>query len=377
MEDNRHPYLEEEEYDEIDIMELVRKLLREWKLILVWCGIAAVVGLVVGFSIPKEYTVSSKMAPEVVSKSGGGSLGSLASLAGINLSSMSTSDAVYPDLYPDIVSSTPFIVELFPVQVEFKDGKTDYYTYLKEYTRSPWWTAVTKAPFKALGWFMGLFREKKEPVEGFANLDPSRLTEEQETIAKAIRGSIVLTVDKKTSVISLTVTAQDPLVAARISEEVIDRLQSYVVRYRTEKSRKDLDYYQGLYDEAKEDYFSAQQRYASYVDRNQGVVLQRVRTEQERLQNEMNLSFQLYNTCAQQLQAAKAKVQQETPVFTIINPPQVPLKRSKPSKVTILAACIFLGAAIAAVWVLWGRDFLAGLKKKEDEEEEPAAPAQA
>ena len=177
--------------------------------------------------------------------------------------------------------------------------------------------------------------------------------------------------------ISLTVTAQDPLVAARISEEVIDKLQSYVVRYRTEKSRKDLDYYQGLYDEAKEDYFSAQQRYASYVDRNQGVVLQRVRTEQERLQNEMNLSFQLYNTCAQQLQAAKAKVQQETPVFTIINPPQVPLKRSKPSKVTILAACIFLGAAIAAVWVLWGRDFLAGLKKKEDEEEEPAAPAQA
>ena len=106
-------------------------------------------------------------------------------------------------------------------------------------------------------------------------------------------------------------------------------------------------------------------------------MLQRVRTEQERLQNEMNLSFQLYNTCAQQLQAAKAKVQLETPVFTIINPPQVPLKRSKPSKVTILAACIFLGAAIAAVWVLWGRDFLAGLKKKEDEEEEPAAPAQA
>ena len=109
----------------IDIMELVRKLLREWKLILVWCGIAAVVGLVVGFSIPKEYSVSSKLAPEIVSKSGGGSLGSLASLAGINLSSMSTSDAVYPDLYPDIVSSTPFIVELFPVQVEFKDGKAD------------------------------------------------------------------------------------------------------------------------------------------------------------------------------------------------------------------------------------------------------------
>ena len=379
MEDNRPQYIEEE-YDEIDIMELLRKLLKDWKLILKWCAVAAVVGIVVGFSIPKEYSVSSKMAPETVSKTGGGSLGSLASLAGINLSSMSTADAVYPDLYPDIVSSTPFVVELFPVKVDFKHkGETmssDLYTYLKDYTHGPWRGKVISAPFKALGWFMGLFREKEEKVEGLANLDPTRLTQEQEDIAKAIRGSISLTVDKKTSVISMNVIAQDPQVAATLSEEVIERLKTYVTNYRTEKARQDLAYYETLYNESKEAYVNAQQRYASYVDRNQSVVLQRIRTEQERLQNEMNLSFQLYNTCAQQLQAAKAKVQQETPVFTVINPPQVPLKRSKPSKVTILAACIFLGAAIAAVWVLWGRDSLAGLKKKEEEAAEaPESPA--
>ena len=369
-EKHTEPQYLEEEYDEIDIMELLRKLFKDWKLILKWCGIAAVIGLVIGFSIPKEYTVTSKLAPETVSRSGGGSLGSLASLAGINLGSVSTSDAVYPDLYPDIVSSTPFIVELFPVQVDFSHKKeslsSDYYTYLKDYTRGPWWGKVISAPFRALGWFMGLFREKVEPVEGYASLNPAALTQEQENIAKAIRESIALSVDKKNSVISLTVNAQDPKVAAKISEEVIARLQTYVTNYRTEKSRKDLEYYETLYEEARSAYFASQQRYAGYMDRNQGVVLQRVKTEQERLQNEMNLNYQLYNTCAQQLQAAKAKVQQETPVFTIINPPQVPLKRSKPSKVTILAACIFLGAVVAALWILWGRDFCAGLKKKDD-----------
>ena len=367
------PQYQEEEYDEIDIMELLRKLFKEWKLILKWCGIAAVVGLVIAFSIPKEYTVNSKLTPESVSKSAGGSLSSLASLAGINLGSMSTADAVYPDLYPDIVSSTPFVVELFPVQVDFKYKKqemsSDFYTYLKEYTKSPWWGAVIQAPFKVLGWFMGLFREKVEPVEGYASLDPRALTQEQEDIAKAIRESVTLSVDKKTSVISLSVTEQDPKVAARICDEVITRLQTYVTNYRTEKARQDLDYYQNLYDEAREAYFTAQQRYASYVDRNQGVILQRVKTEEERLQNEMSLNYQLYNACAQQLQAAKAKVQQETPVFTVIDPPQVPLKRSKPSKVTILFASIFLGAMIAAVWILWGRDVIAGFKKKDDEEE--------
>lgn len=383
MEENRYndpqQYREEEYEDEIDIMELLRKLFKDWKLILKWCGIAAVVGLIIGFSIPREFTVNAKLTPESVSKTGGGSLSSLASLAGINLGSVSSADAVYPELYPDIVTSTPFVVELFPVQVDFKHRKqemtADYYTYLKEYTRGPWWGKVFEFPMKALGWFTGLFREKEEEVEGYANLDPRALTQEQADIAKAIRESVSLSVDKKTSVISLAVTAQDPLVATKISEEVIERLQTYVTNYRTEKSRQDLEYYEKLYDESKEAYFTAQQRYASYVDRNQGVVLQRVMTEQERLQNEMNLNYQLYNACAQQLQAAKAKVQQETPVFTIINPPQVPLKRSNTSKLTILIASIFLGAVIAAVWILWGRDAIAKLKKPEEEEAE--APAQA
>jgi uncharacterized protein involved in exopolysaccharide biosynthesis len=366
------PYLEEEG-DEIDILELLRKLWDARKKILKWCGIAAVAGLVIGFSIPKEYTVSSKLAPETVSKSATGSLSSLASLAGISLATMSTSDAVYPDLYPDIVSSTPFVVELFPVQVEFESKNeqmtTDYYTYLKDYTRTPWWNKVIAAPFKALGWFIGLFREsEEEEEEGFASLNPAELSKEQDEVAKDIRENISLSVDKKTSVISLSVTAQDPHVAARITEEVIARLKTYVTNYRTEKSRTDLAYYENLYTEAKNSYFTAQQRYANYVDRNQGVILQRVKTEQERLQNEMNLAYQLYNSCAQQLQAARAKVQMETPVFTVINPPQVPLKRSAPSKVTILVAFVFLAFVFESVWVLWGRDLVAGVKKKEEEE---------
>ena len=379
---NIEPQNLEEEYDEIDIMELLRKLFKDWKLILKWCGIAAVVGLVIAFSIPAEFTVNSKLAPESVSRSGGGSLGSLASLAGISLGSVSGSDAVYPDLYPDIISSTPFVVELFPVQVEFGDKKqpvtADYYTYLKKYTRKPWWGKVMGFPMKALGWFVGLFREKGEkPEEGYAHLDPTALTAEQAGVANAIRENVMLSVDKKTSIISLAVTAQDPKVAAEISEEVISRLQTYVTNYRTEKARLDVEYYEGLYNESKEAYFKSQQLYAGYMDRNQGVVLQRVKTEQERLQNEMNLNYQLYNTCAQQLQAAKAKVQQETPVFTIINPPQVPLKKSNTSKLTILIASIFLGAVVAAVWILWGRDTIANFKKKDDEEEAEKAPAKA
>lgn len=349
--------------DEIDIMELLRKLGKEWKLLLKWCVIAAVVGVVVALSTPKKYSVTSTLAPEVSSKNGSGSLGSLASLAGVNLSNMSTTDAVYPDLYPDIVSSTPFIVELFSVPVEVKKGgkmiTTDLYDYEKNYTHSPWWSYIVKAPMKALGGLAGLLRHE-EKVEGDARVNPEELTIEQSQVAMAISKSISLVVDKKTSVITITAQAQDPHVAAKLSEEIINRLQTYVTSYRTQKSRQDLTYYQQLYNEAQRAYYASQQRYAHYVDSNQGIVFQSVRTEQDRLQNEMNLDYQLYNTCAQQLQAAKAKVQQETPVCAVINPPTVPL-RSANSRLKTLFVFIFLGLCLAALWVLWARDWFAKL----------------
>ncbi|HBH21283.1 MAG TPA: chain-length determining protein [Rikenellaceae bacterium] len=368
---NSQPQGQGEDYEEIDIMELLLKLLSQWKKLLLWCGISAVVGVIVAFSIPKEYTVTSKLAPEIVTKTSG-SVASIASMLGANISNMSTNDAVYPDLYPDIVSSTPFVTELFSLPVQFKDKKegmvdTDYYTYIKEYSKSPWWSAVLSAPMKGLSWFIGLFKEKQEKVEGYSNFNPEALTTEQSKIAKAISESISVVVDKKTQIITLTVTSQSPFVSKAVSDAVIEKIQEYVTSYRTEKSRKDMDYYLQLYEEAKADYYKAQQKYASYVDANQGVVLQRVKTEQERLQNEMQLAYQLYNSCAQQLQMSRAKVQQETPVCVVMQPPVLPNRASKPSKITTLVACVFLGFCLCAVWILWGKDWIAKFRSERED----------
>lgn len=57
------------------------------------------------------------------------------------------------DLYPDIVSSTPFLTELFDVKVKDDKEKVDttLYVYLDEHQRAPWWGAIISAPFKVLG----------------------------------------------------------------------------------------------------------------------------------------------------------------------------------------------------------------------------------
>lgn len=364
MEENKQQQPVEEQ--EIDLLELARKLWDARRLIIKWCVIGAVVGLVVAFSIPKEYTTTVKLAPELQgSKPSSGGLSSLASMAGINLNSMNTVDAVYPELYPDVVSSIPFATELFDVPVTDLEGElqTTVYGYLFEHTRSPWWSAVLGLPGKIIGWTLSLFKDDEESGEG--QTDPFQLTKDEMIVVKNLNERISCSVDPKSYVVTLSVTMQDPLISATLTDTVMTNLQRYITDYRTNKSRNDLAYTQKLFDEARADYYRAQQAYARYMDQNQNVVLRSVRTEQERLQNEMNLAYNVYSQTAQQLQMAKAKVQENTPVYAVIQPATVPLKASKPSKIIILIGFTFLAAAASAGWALFGREWIDRVRKKE------------
>ena len=353
---------------EIDLIELAQKLWQERRMILKWCIAGIVAGLVIGFSIPKEYTVTVKLAPELQrGKTSLGNLGSLASMAGINVGNMNSADAMSPELYPDIVQSVPFMTELFGVEVADRKGRSimPLCDYVGEELRSPWWSAVFAAPFKALGWFMGLFRAEEEPAAD-GSVDPFRLTKEQNAVVKALQERIVTNVDKKTMVVSLSVTMQDPLIAATLTDTVMRNLQNYITQYRTDKARLDLEFTQQLFDEAQAKYYAAQQRYAQYMDQNQALARRSFRTEQERLQNEMSLAYNLYNQMAQQLQLAKAKVQESTPVYAVVQPATVPLKPAKPSKMMILVACMFLAATVAAAWIILGREILKQFAKQKN-----------
>lgn len=354
------------EEQEIDLIELAQKVWAERKFVFKACGIAVIVALVVAFSIPKEYATSVTLAPETGGKSVSGGIGALASMAGISLGASSGEDALSPELYPDIVSSTPFLINLFDVRVKSEEAEVDttLYAYLKEYQRSPWWSAITSAPFKVLGWTMSLFRDE-QPEEGDAKLDPFHLTKEESGIAKALGSRLAVSVDKKTGVTTLTVTMQDALISASLTDTVMHSLQNYITDYRTNKARHDLAYMEKLYDEAKQDYTEAQQKYAQFADANLNISRLVYRAEQERLQNEMNLAYQMYTTVSQQLQMAKAKVQEITPVYTVVQPATVPLRAAKPNKLMILVGFVFLAGVGSVGWILFVKDFIKNWKKSE------------
>lgn len=354
----------DDEEQEIDLLELAMKLWRQKKKIALWCLIGAVFGLVVAFSIPREYTTDVKLAPEA---GGGqkisGSLGAMAAMVGIGGGAQSGADAVNPTLYPDVVSSVPFLVGLFDVPVEDIDGdkKETLRTYVEDDLRAPWWSAVMGAPFKLIGLLRGGGDDEADPNK---KTDTFKLTNEENAVVAALRARISASVDTKTSVITISVMMQDPLVSAQLADTVVSRLQEYITDYRTNKARKDLEYAELLNQEAQDNYYKAQQKYADYLDRNQGLILHSAQTTRERLQNEATLAFNLYNQTAQQVQVAKAKVQEQTPVYATVSPATVPIKPTSPRKPLILVGFVFLAFVACSAWILYGQPLLQELKNK-------------
>lgn len=356
MQDNTiQPYQEEQE---IDIMELISKLWKGRKKIILWCIVGAVVGLVAGFSIPKTYRTGVTLAPETQQRMGSG-VSSIASMMGVSLDN--SVDAIDYQMYPDVVKSTPFLFNLLDLQVRTKDGQIDttLKSYILDHQKQPWWNHVINAPFKALGWALSLVssKDEEEELSTEVELDIYNLPKQERRAIKYLSENIIVTVDKKTGKTQMSLEMQDPEVVATVMNAVVENLKTYMSDYRTSKARQDVDNLTVICEERKQDYYEAQKAYAKYADSNKSVIRQSAEAERSRLQQEMNLSYQVYSQVATQLEGARIKVQQAKPVFAILDPVTVPLRKTAPSKAKLLVVFTFLAGCCAAAWILWGEDY--------------------
>lgn len=338
----------------INIIDVLKVLKKDKKQLLIWSGVAAVLGAVVAFTTPKVYESTVMLAPEESGAGFSGSISSLASMVGMNMKIGQTGDALYPEIYPDLVSSTDFIVDLFPIQVVTKkrDVKCDYYQYLTKHNKM----ALIDYPFDGLVKLLGLFMAQ-DTVSNTKGKDsfktPLWLTKKQKDVADAIKFNVSCSVDKKTNVITIKVKDQDPLVAALMADSVKSHLQVVITDYRTKKARIDVDYMQKLFDEARRQYDKARQSYAAYADANQEVMLQSYKMKEEDLENDMQLKYNIYTQVVEQMQLAKAKVQEKTPAFTVVQSANVPVKPCSKSRLSTIFMWLIFGFFVRSVILMW------------------------
>ena len=306
-------------------------------------SITFLVSAIIMFSIPNYYKCTVMLAPEIPGGNKGTSgLASLASSFGVNLSSATGADAIMPNLYPDLMNSVAFRASLFPVKVQEEDGDTamTYYDYLENYQRLPWWSAGMKAVGNGISSVISSILGNEEVTSDKVN--PFRLTKDQMKIVETMEKKVVCDVDKKTFVITIDV-----------ADSVQTRLQDFITDYRTRKARVDLAYNQKLFKEAQKRYEKARLKSAAYSDANRHAIFAEKQSEQTKLENEMQLQYRAYSQVAAQLQLAEAKVQEDTPAFTTLQPATVPVKKSGPKRATTCLIFLFLAFLVTTAWVIY------------------------
>ena len=350
---------------EIDLMDLLRKVIGIRKKIYKAAGIGLIIGVIVAISIPKQYTVEVTLSPEMGNNKGGGLSGLAASFLGSGVSMGDGTDALNASLSADIVSSTPFLLELSNMKVPVSGSEEiSLSSYLDEES-SPWWSYVIGFPGMVIGGVKSLFIEDEDEsiFSDKASQGTIELSKKESQKIESLKKKIVASVDKKTSMTSVTATFQDSKVAAVVADSVVKKLQEYIIDYRTSKSKEDCLYLEKLFKERQQEYYEAQRKYADYMDSHDNIILQSVRTEQERLQNDMSLAYQVYSQVAGQLQVARAKVQEEKPVFAVVEPAVVPLYPSGTSRKVYVLVFVFLSVCIVISWNLFGKDLLSKFKE--------------
>ena len=357
MEQNVNNVMVEEQ--EIDLVELIQKLWHNRWLIVKITIVFMVLGLLVALFSPKVYTASCDVVPQTSDNSKSSQMSSLAKLAGINLSQGEGTPTLSPYVYENILKSTKFKKELMQTVINFEkaDRPVSFYEYYtsEEFNKPTVVDYVLKYTIGLPGVIMGAIRgEQPEPdyssAEGGAKIES--LTKDEYKVLSLLGESVMLSLDDKKGYVSITVNMPEPLAAAQLAQATLNLLQEYITVFKVEKVQSNLDFVQERYNEVKRDFEDVQARRARYRDANHNTIKNQARIEQERLEAEYQLAMNIYSELAMQLEQAKIKVKETTPILTVINPVTVPYKKSKPQRAMILMAFTFLGAVAGMGCVL-------------------------
>lgn len=346
--------------DIIDLRVVFRKIMKRKKVFFIVLPIVFVLSCLIIICVPRTYATDVRLVPEIDNGMAGGNMGSLNSIAssmGLDLMDMQNGDAISPLLYPDLMADNGFVAKILPIKVTSSGLKdepvytTTYYDYLKNHQKSAWWT-------KAKSWVKDKLKSDDEETTAgkSSTFDPYKLSKSDNDIVEATRGSIVIRLDKKTGVISIYVKAQDPLICKTMADSLKNMLQSYIIDYRTNKSKIDLAHYKKLEAEAKAEYEAARIKYSKFADAYTDTNVPSYIVERDDLENDMQLKYNAYTTLQAQVQMAHAKVQAQTPAFTMIKGAEVPVKPNGPKRMLFVIAMTFLSFMFLVGWAVFKED---------------------
>jgi LPS O-antigen subunit length determinant protein (WzzB/FepE family) len=337
--------------DEIDLIELLKKIYLEKKFIFKISVLAALFGVVYALFQPNEYTSSTTFIPQLSSgiKTGGSSLSGLASLAGINIGSMESSSEFPPTLYPQVVNGVPFRVELLSNEITLNNELVAVKDYLEKKSSFNILGTIKKYTIGLPSLILSSFKNQKEYTNESKIYS---ITNDDETLFKILENNLSLSINEKEGFITISFTDTNKNIAAQITQISQNLLQEKIIEFKNKSSREMLDFALKQYSDKKESHEKLQDEKAVFVDKNINISSSLFQNKLSRLESEVNISESIVQQLASQVEQAKLQVNKDTPVFTTIKPVTIPFERSAPKRSLIVISFAFLGLVFSTGYIL-------------------------
>jgi len=347
--------------DAIDIIALLKELWAARKTILKITLVFTFLGLFVAVFSKNEFTAATTFVASAQGSKGGGSLGSLASLAGINLGRASSSDGISPELYPQIVSSIPFQLALLntPLTIAGQTEPVSYKAYYENIYSPGLLSTIKKYTIGLPGVFIKLVKSAPENRETTAGVKEGQLiavSEKENGLIKLLENQISLAVNDKEGFISISATLPEAIASAELALKAQQLLQEYALQFKTQKSIEQLTYIEERYAEKEKAFNTIKIALARFQDQNIGINTALGRTKLLQLQGDYDLAFAVYSELAKQLETQRLQVKKDTPLFTVLKPVTIPTEKSAPKKALIVVVYLFLGFVLSVGFV-FGRKY--------------------
>ncbi|WP_298766034.1 Wzz/FepE/Etk N-terminal domain-containing protein [uncultured Polaribacter sp.] len=353
--------------DSIDVIALLKEFWFARKTIVMITLCFFLIGLFVAIFSVNQYTASTTIVPVGQGKSAGGNLGGLASLAGINLGGNDVRTEISPELYPQIVNSIPFQLELLNTKLKLKELDTliAYRDYYLEIHNPGVLASIRKYTIGLPGLVISALKSDTEKV-AIQTDDKNQIIEiskKDYDLIKILESQINLLVNAKEGFISIDVTMSDPVASAQMTLRAQELLQEYAIAFKTQKSIEQLEFTKSRFLEKEKEFNAKKIKLALFQDQNNAINTALARTKLLELQSDYNLSFTIYSELAKQLESERLQVKKDTPIFTILKPVTIPKIKSAPKRLLIIIAFVFLGFILSLGYVK-GKEWYKDFKKK-------------
>lgn len=338
---------------EISIKELFSFVKKYYKRAILIAIIGGVFGLVYSFTKIREYTAQTILLPEY-RLAAGSSFMSLAFGAG-NLN-FDGAEKLGPELYPNILSSTPFALSLLDMPLKDKDNNS--YDNFKNYLGKDSTVSFIGSVLKFI------LPKNDNDIIKFEQLLYNELEKNNIIFLDAKKNAqvsyvtnIVNTeIDAKNGIITIRCEFEDQVIAAQIVEFSKKYIIQYIENYRTSKIASQKEFLVQRVKEVEKKLKESEYGLQSYRDKNRDSYLNTFKIKELQLQNDFNLYSMIFNDLSNRLEQTIIKEKEEKPVFKVLEPTRVPIFKSSPNRKVYFLAGSFLAVIIFILYIVFYKE---------------------